>query len=57
MALGYGTNHFIFHHHLMYMMEDIMSNSERKTFNILSSIPAILDHLESDWGLDVSRLA
>ncbi|KAI8377684.1 uncharacterized protein BYT42DRAFT_593849 [Radiomyces spectabilis] len=56
LALGYGTNSFIFHHHLMYMFEDLMSNAERKTFNTLSSIPAILDHLETYWGLDVSRL-
>ncbi|CAM0136788.1 unnamed protein product [Umbelopsis sp. WA50703] len=57
LAVGYGTNHFIFHHHLMFMFEDVMSNSERKTFNTLASIPAILDHLETNWGLDVSRLA
>ncbi|KAI9270690.1 hypothetical protein BDA99DRAFT_502465 [Phascolomyces articulosus] len=56
LALAYGTNHFIFHHHLMYMFEDIMSKAERKTFNSLSSIPAILDHLESNWGLDVTKL-
>ncbi|KAG0163408.1 tRNA-dihydrouridine(20a/20b) synthase [NAD(P)+]-like protein [Apophysomyces sp. BC1034] len=56
LALGYGTNTFIFHHHLMFMFEDVMSNAERKTFNTLSSIPAILDHLETHWGLDVSRL-
>ncbi|ORZ00254.1 hypothetical protein BCR43DRAFT_484903 [Syncephalastrum racemosum] len=56
LALGYGTNTFIFHHHLMFMFEDIMSKAEKKSFNTLSSIPAILDHLESRWGLDVSRL-
>ncbi|KAF7732282.1 tRNA-dihydrouridine(20a/20b) synthase [NAD(P)+]-like protein [Apophysomyces ossiformis] len=56
LALGYGTNTFIFHHHLMFMFEDIMSRAERKTFNTLSSIPAILDHLETHWGLDASRL-
>ncbi|CAO3642404.1 unnamed protein product [Mucor hiemalis] len=56
LALGYGTNSFIFHHHLMYMFEDVMSNAERKTFNTLSSIPAILDHLEENWGLDSSKL-
>ncbi|KAL9541153.1 hypothetical protein MBANPS3_009286 [Mucor bainieri] len=56
LAIGYGTNSFIFHHHLMFMFEDIMSNAERKTFNTLSSIPAILDHLEDYWGLDVTKL-
>ncbi|GAA5796908.1 hypothetical protein HPULCUR_002286 [Helicostylum pulchrum] len=56
LALGYGTNSFIFHHHLMFMFEDVMSNAERKTFNTLSSIPAILDHLEEHWGFDSSKL-
>jgi len=36
----------------MYMFEDVMSNAERKTFNTLTSIPAILDHLETHYGLD-----
>ncbi|KAJ2388304.1 tRNA dihydrouridine synthase, partial [Coemansia sp. RSA 2559] len=44
-ALAYGTPTFILHHHIMYMMESLMSNVERKTFNCLSSTPAILDHL------------
>ncbi|KAJ2570369.1 tRNA dihydrouridine synthase [Coemansia sp. RSA 1807] len=33
LALAYGTPTFIFHHHLMYMMESMMSGVERKTFN------------------------
>lgn len=37
----------------MYMFEDLMSKAERKSFNTLSSIPAILDHLENYWGLSV----
>ncbi|CAG8567060.1 3900_t:CDS:2 [Acaulospora morrowiae] len=53
LSLNYGTNHFIFHHHLMYMFEDVMSNAERKTFNTLTSIPAIVDHLEEHYGLDL----
>jgi tRNA-dihydrouridine synthase 4 len=27
LALGYGTNAFIFHHHLMFMFEKTMSNA------------------------------
>ncbi|CAO3645447.1 unnamed protein product [Cunninghamella blakesleeana] len=57
LAIAYGSTPFIFHHHLMFMFEDIMSNAEKKTFNTLSSIPAILDHLKENWGLEVSRLA
>lgn len=56
LAVGYGTNTFIFQHHLMFMFEDVMSNAERKTFNALSSIPAIIDHLTDYWGLDLSKV-
>ncbi|ORX97202.1 tRNA-dihydrouridine synthase [Basidiobolus meristosporus CBS 931.73] len=54
LALGYGTNFFIFHHHLMFMFEGVMSNAERKTFNTLSSISAVLDHLRDYYGLEVT---
>ncbi|KAJ2079533.1 tRNA dihydrouridine synthase [Coemansia sp. RSA 988] len=47
LALAYGTPTFILHHHLMFMLESVMSNVERRTFNCLSSTPAILDHLTS----------
>ncbi|KAJ1960786.1 tRNA dihydrouridine synthase [Dipsacomyces acuminosporus] len=50
-ALAYGTPTFIFHHHIMFMMESLMSNVERKTFNCLSSVPAILDHLSRYYGI------
>ncbi|CAG8841199.1 12409_t:CDS:2, partial [Gigaspora margarita] len=51
LSLGLGTTHYIFHHHLMYMFEDFMSNAERKTFNTLTSIPAIVDYLGEHYGL------
>ncbi|KAI9006015.1 hypothetical protein BC832DRAFT_575831 [Gaertneriomyces semiglobifer] len=51
LAIGYGTNHFIFHHHLMYMLGKSMNNSEKKMFNCLTSIPAVLDYLEDHYGL------
>lgn len=34
LALSYGTNAFIFHHHLMYMFEKTMSNAGTLTFNL-----------------------
>ncbi|KAF9959169.1 tRNA-dihydrouridine(20a/20b) synthase [NAD(P)+]-like protein [Mortierella alpina] len=55
LALSYGTNAFIFHHHLMYMFEGTMSNAERRTFNSLTTIPAIIDYLEEHYGLDIAR--
>ncbi|KAG0044495.1 tRNA-dihydrouridine(20a/20b) synthase [NAD(P)+]-like protein [Gryganskiella cystojenkinii] len=55
LALSYGTNAFIFHHHLMYMFEKTMSNAERRTFNSLSSVPSIIDYLEENYGLDIAK--
>ncbi|KAF9283616.1 tRNA-dihydrouridine(20a/20b) synthase [NAD(P)+]-like protein [Linnemannia elongata] len=55
LALSYGTNAFIFHHHLMYMFEKAMSNAEKRTFNSLTTTPAILDYLEEHYGLDIAR--
>ncbi|CAG8585654.1 9712_t:CDS:2 [Funneliformis caledonium] len=53
LSIAYGSNHFILHHHLMYMFEDVMSNAEKKSFNTLTSIPAIIDHLEEYYGLQL----
>ncbi|KAJ2506683.1 tRNA dihydrouridine synthase, partial [Coemansia sp. RSA 2052] len=54
-ALAYGTPTFILHHHVMFMMESVMSNVERKTFNSLSSTPAILDHLARYYDIRYRR--
>ncbi|KAJ3077464.1 tRNA-dihydrouridine(20a/20b) synthase [NAD(P)+]-like protein [Quaeritorhiza haematococci] len=51
LGVGYGSTHFIFHHHLMFMLEKSMSRQERKAFNCLTSIPAIVDWLEEHYGL------
>ncbi|KAI8346472.1 hypothetical protein B0O80DRAFT_392783 [Mortierella sp. GBAus27b] len=56
LALSYGTNAFIFHHHLMYMFERSMSNAERRTFNSLTTIPSILDYLEEYYDLDIAAV-
>jgi tRNA-dihydrouridine synthase 4 len=50
-SLELGTNHFIFHHHLMYMLSDSMSRAEKKYFNTLYSVPAVLDYLENNYGM------
>ncbi|KAF9116231.1 tRNA-dihydrouridine(20a/20b) synthase [NAD(P)+]-like protein [Mortierella sp. AM989] len=55
LALSYGTNSFIFHHHLMYMFENTMSNAERRTFNSLTTTPSIIDYLEEQYGLDIAK--
>jgi tRNA-dihydrouridine synthase 4 len=51
LAVGYGTNSFLFQHHLAYMLEGSMTRQERKHFNSLSSIPSILDFLEGAYGI------
>lgn len=52
LGIGYGTSHFIFHHHLMYMTEKIMTRAEKNYFNTISTIPGILDYFEDHYGLN-----
>eukprot|EP00842_Homolaphlyctis_polyrhiza_P004639 jgi/Hompol1/5176/HPOL_001228-RA len=51
LSVGYGSTHFIFHHHLMYMLDASMSRAEKRSFNCLSSTPAVIDYLGSHWGI------
>ncbi|KAG0360810.1 hypothetical protein BC939DRAFT_470483 [Gamsiella multidivaricata] len=55
LALSYGTNAFIFHHHLMYMFERSMSNAEKRTFNSLMTVSSIIDYLQENYDLDIPR--
>jgi len=50
-SLAYGTNTFIFHHHLMYMLDMVMGKTEKRAFNVLTSIPGILDYLEKHYDI------
>ncbi|RXN00851.1 tRNA-dihydrouridine(20a/20b) synthase [NAD(P)+]-like [Acipenser ruthenus] len=50
-ALEHGTPFTCFHHHLMYMMERITSQQEKKVFNVLSSTSAVVDYLHEHYGL------
>lgn len=49
-ALEQGTPFTCFHHHLIYMLENITSQPERKVFNGLSSTSAIVDYLQKTYG-------
>ena len=51
LSLENGTNHYIFHHHLMYMLTSWMSKKERKVFNQLGTIPSIIDHLDYHYDI------
>jgi tRNA-dihydrouridine synthase 4 len=50
-SFNYGSNFFIFHHHLAYMIEDVLSAVERRSFNALSSYAGIVDWLTEKFGL------
>ena len=52
LSVGYGSNHFIMHHHLMYMLESQMNRSQKKHFNSLYSIPAIIDYLSENYQIE-----
>lgn len=49
-SFALGSNFFIFHHHMMYMMEQVMSPAERKAFNSLTSFAGVLDFMTAKYG-------
>ncbi|KAL4226452.1 tRNA-dihydrouridine(20a/20b) synthase [NAD(P)+]-like protein [Mactra antiquata] len=51
LSTKYGNAHTIFHHHLMYMCENVMSRSERRLFNTLPSTVAVLDYLQQSYDI------
>jgi len=50
-ALTVGTPFPCFHHHLMYMLEQTLSRSERLVFNSLASTSAVIDFLRENLGI------
>ncbi|KAJ3415552.1 tRNA-dihydrouridine(20a/20b) synthase [NAD(P)+]-like protein [Chytridiales sp. JEL 0842] len=51
LAIGYGNNHFIMHHHLMYMLDSSMTRAEKRRFNALGSVASVLDFMEEHYGI------
>lgn len=49
-AVEHGTPFSCFHHHLIYMLERITSQPERRVFNNLSSTSAVIDFLRNTYG-------
>ncbi|XP_029922946.1 tRNA-dihydrouridine(20a/20b) synthase [NAD(P)+]-like isoform X1 [Myripristis murdjan] len=49
-AIEQGTPFTCFHHHLIYMLERVSSQPERKVFNSLSSTSAVIDYLHNTYG-------
>ncbi|TPX39383.1 hypothetical protein SeLEV6574_g07248, partial [Synchytrium endobioticum] len=52
LALAYGTNSFVFHNHIKFMLDRITSRQEKRSLNHLSSVAAVLDWLEDHYGLN-----
>ncbi|KAL0962659.1 hypothetical protein UPYG_G00343510 [Umbra pygmaea] len=50
LATDQGTPFTCFHQHLIYMLEKISSQPERKVFNSLHSTAAIIDYLHNTYG-------
>lgn len=49
-SIEQGTPFSCFHHHLIYMLERVSSQPERKVFNSLSSTSAVIDYLQNTYG-------
>lgn len=49
-SIEQGTPFTCFHHHLIYMLERISSQPERKVFNSLSSTSSVIDYLQNTYG-------
>lgn len=54
-SLSLGISFTPFHHHLIYMMEKLLNKPERRMFNSLKSIPAILDFLSEEFGITMTK--
>ncbi|XP_786210.2 tRNA-dihydrouridine(20a/20b) synthase [NAD(P)+]-like [Strongylocentrotus purpuratus] len=50
-GLSLGTNLTYFHHHLMQMLDQYLPGSEKVNFNSLTSTTAVLDYLETNFGI------
>lgn len=51
LALGTGVIFTQFHHHLMFMLDCILTKPEKRVFNTLSSTTAVLDYLHEHYGI------
>ncbi|XP_002739522.1 tRNA-dihydrouridine(20a/20b) synthase [NAD(P)+]-like [Saccoglossus kowalevskii] len=48
-SLQLGTQFQCFHHHLIQMMEHVTSKADKRIFNTLSNVPAVLDYLQEHY--------
>ncbi|XP_066962681.1 tRNA-dihydrouridine(20a/20b) synthase [NAD(P)+]-like isoform X5 [Macrobrachium rosenbergii] len=51
-ALSTGTHFSCFHHHLIYMLNKSLTRADKKYFNVLGSIPGVLNYLNEKYMID-----
>lgn len=49
-SIEQGTPFTCFHRHLIYMLERVSSQPEKKVFNSLSSTSGVIDYLQNTYG-------
>ena len=56
LSLGTGVTFTLFHGHLIHMLDHVHARTEKRVFNTLTSIPAVLDYLEEHYGISYSEM-
>ena len=51
LSLSRGVTFSAFHHHLIYMLDQSTSRTQKRVFNTLHSIPAVLDYLNKHYDV------
>ena len=51
-SLSTGTHFTCFHHHLIYMLNKSLTRAEKKYFNVLGSVPGVIDYLSEKYAID-----
>lgn len=51
LSLSCGVSFATFHHHLIYMLDRCTARTEKRVFNTLSSVPAVLDYLQDHYSI------
>ncbi|XP_033625787.1 tRNA-dihydrouridine(20a/20b) synthase [NAD(P)+]-like [Asterias rubens] len=53
-SVSLGTQFQYFHHHLINMMEKVLTRAERRVFNVITSTAGVMDYLEENYGIRCS---
>ncbi|XP_046850560.1 tRNA-dihydrouridine(20a/20b) synthase [NAD(P)+]-like isoform X1 [Xenia sp. Carnegie-2017] len=50
-SLSIGISYTHFHHHLMFMLKKVLGKQERRVFNSLTNLHAVLQYIEENFGI------